>query len=287
MTVLDAIRRGAEFLARKGVDSPRLQAELLLAHLLKLPRMQLYLAFDRMLSPEETCILREWVKRRGQREPLQQILGSVSFCGLEISVNPQVLVPRPETELLAETGWIYLKESPETQPGTALDFGTGSGCIAIAVAFHCPRVRFTAVDSSAGALELARENSVKHGLDSRIHFLLGDSFSALPADAGFDLILSNPPYVPSAEIEALQPEVRNFEPRAALDGGPEGLDFFRRIAAQAGPFLKSGGKIMLEFGDGQSESVRRIFQEQMWVVERVAEDYTQRPRILIARWTAC
>jgi len=168
MTVLEAIQKSAEFLTKKGVESPRLQTELLLAHLLKLPRMKLYLNFERVLTPVETDALREFIKRRGQREPLQHITGSTSFCGLEIAVNRHALVPRPETELLAESGWQFLlaapKQSeggstPNPQPSTALDFGTGTGCIAIALAAKCPFTKIVATDISADTLLLARENA--------------------------------------------------------------------------------------------------------------------------------
>src|SRR5262249_55331038 len=140
MTVLEGIQKSAEFLAKKGVDSPRLQAELLLAHVLKLQRMKLYLNFERVLTDAETYTFRELVKRRSQREPLQHIVGSTSFCGLEIAVNRHVLVPRPETEILAEAGWSFLS-TVDSQPPTALDFGTGSGCIAIALAAKCPAAK--------------------------------------------------------------------------------------------------------------------------------------------------
>src|SRR5881394_3487449 len=147
MTVLEAIKRSTGFLAKKGVDSPRLQTELLLAHLLKLPRMQLYLNFQRVLSEAEVSSFRELITRRGQREPLQHIVGSTSFCGLEITVNRHVLVPRPETELLAEAGWTFLS-TLNSQPLTALDFGTGSGCIAIALAAKATTARIFALDVS-------------------------------------------------------------------------------------------------------------------------------------------
>jgi len=287
VTVLEVISRSSEYLEQKGVESPRLQAELLLAHLLNVPRMQLYLAFERVLSREETDSFREFVRRRGRREPLQHILGSTSFCGFEIAVDQHVLVPRPETELLAEMGWTFLRSLPPEQDLTALDLGTGSGCIAIAVAGNCPRVEITAIDISGEALRMARQNTARHGLEDHIHFVEGNGLAAVPADACFDLILSNPPYVPSAEIQALEPEVRDHDPRLALNGGPEGLDFHHRIAQQAGRLLKPHGKVMLEFGDGQVERLRRFFEQQKWIVEQVAEDYNQRPRILIARWTAC
>src|SRR5215471_13499273 len=160
MTVLEVIQRSTEFLARKGVDSPRLQTELLLAHVLKLPRLELYLNFQRALSTAEMEALRHLVQRRGHREPLQHIIGTTEFCGLELAVNRHALIPRPETEMLAELGWQYLAQlsAQDNQAPTALDFGTGSGCLAIALAVHCPAVQVYALDFSAEALELARQN---------------------------------------------------------------------------------------------------------------------------------
>ena len=285
MTVLEAIQRSTEFLARKGVDSPRLQAELLLAHLLRLPRMKLYLNFERALTPSEVETMRQFVKRRGQREPLQHILGTTSFCGLEVAVNRDVLVPRPETELLAERGWTYLNQlsTLNPQPSTALDFGTGSGCIAIALAHHCPSARIEAIDLSPTALALARENAARNGVADRIQFREGNGFAAVPAGTQFDLIISNPPYIPSAEIATLQPEVRDFDPKAALDGGPDGLDYYRRLASEAPPFLRPTGRLMLEFGDGQALRIQQLLEEQKWIVEAMQEDYNHVPRIIDAR----
>lgn len=299
--MLEVIQKSAEFLARKDVDSPRLQTELLLAHLLKLPRMKLYLNFERTLSEAELNAMRELVKRRGQREPLQHIIGSTSFCGLEMSVNRHVLVPRPETELLAEAGWEFLNalggrrheeaqteaakidQSLLTSAATALDFGTGSGCIAVALAVKCPGARIVALDVSTEILAVAKQNAERNGVSERIAFLQGDGFRALSPDVRFDLIVSNPPYIPSAEIGALQIEVRDFDPRAALDGGADGLAFYRLLGAQAAAWLQPGGKIMLEFGDGQAAAIRELFAAPTWAVEAVQADYTQRDRILIAR----
>jgi release factor glutamine methyltransferase len=284
VTVLEVIQRSTEFLKNKSVESPRLQTELLLAHLLGLPRMQLYLNFERKLSQTELDFFRELVKRRGQREPLQHIVGSTSFCGLEIAVNRHVLIPRQETELLAERGWTFLNSSPSTindRLSTALDLGTGSGCLAIALAAHCPKVQIVATDISTDALELAKENAMRHHVLERINFLQGDAFAAIESPNPFDLIISNPPYIPTDEIQTLQIEVREHDPRQALDGGPDGLVFYRRISAESKPFLKSEGRIMLEFGDGQAEAIREIFEAEKWIVEAIVEDYNQRPRILI------
>lgn len=290
MTVLEVIQRSTEFLKNKGVDSPRLQTELLLAHLLHLPRMQLYLNFERNLSQSELDDFRELIKRRSLREPLQHIIGSTSFCGLELAVNQHVLIPRPETELLAEQGWTYLNSlnAPSTPStinyplSTALDLGTGSGCLAIALAVHCPTARLVASDISPQALELAKQNAARHNALERIDFLQANAFEALDSQRPFDLIISNPPYIPTDEIASLQVEVRDHDPRQALDGGPDGLTFYRRIAAEAAPFLKPGGKMILEFGDDQAHSIREIFESEKWIVEAIIEDYTQRPRILIA-----
>ena len=279
MTVLEAIQKSTEFLAKKSVDSPRLQSELLLAHLLSMPRMKLYLNFERALTPAEVDQLREFVKRRSLREPLQHITGSTSFCGYEMRVNRQVLVPRPETELLAEYGWKFLAGRPEA---AALDFGTGSGCLAIALAAKCPAAQITALDISEEALAMARTNAEQNQVAPRIQFFCGDGFAALPAATTFDLIISNPPYIPTAEIATLQPEVRDFDPPGALDGGADGLKFYQLLAAHAASRLRPGGKIMVEFGDGQAPDIGKIFENEKWIVEAVQEDYSQRARILIA-----
>jgi release factor glutamine methyltransferase len=285
VTVLDLIQRTSEFLRKKGVDSPRLQAELLLAQVLKLPRMELYLNFEKALAPAELDQFRDFVRRRGLREPLQHILGSVSFCGYEIAVNRHVLVPRPETELLAECGWQFLEEClrQKAEPANVLDYGTGSGCLAIALAIKCPQAEVHGLDISPEALEVARQNAARNNVAKRIHFWTGDGMTALPGELGFTLIISNPPYIPTAQIERLQPEVRDYDPRGALDGGPDGLQHYRRLAVESAERLKSGGRILLEFGDDQAEAVRDLFQAQNWIVERMVEDYTQRPRIMIAR----
>ena len=280
MTVLEVIQRSSDFLAKKGVDSPRLHIELLLAHVLKLPRLRLYLNFERPLAEPELAVLRELVKRRANREPLQHILGHTSFCGLEFGVSPHALIPRPETELLAEHAAKFLATLPAP---TALDFGTGTGCLAVTLAVQCPAASLHALDISEAALALARLNAARHQVETRIAFHHGDGFAALPGTARFDLIVSNPPYIATAEIETLQPEVRDFDPRLALDGGADGLDFYHRLAADTAAFLAPGGKVMLEFGDGQDDAIGKIFSSQNWIVEAVLADYSGRNRIFIAR----
>jgi release factor glutamine methyltransferase len=273
MTVLEVIQRSADFLAKKGVDSPRLQAELLLAHILEVPRLKLYLEFERALSDEQLDRMRALVKRRGEREPLQHIVGSTSFCGIEIAVTPAVLIPRPETEILAETAWEYLNKRGG-EP-VVLDYGAGSGCIAIALAEHCPSAKIHAVDISEEALAIARANAAKYP----ITFHLGSGIPELPP---LDLLVGNPPYIPSTEIATLQPEVSRFDPRQALDGGPDGLNFYRRLAVEALPRMAPDGRIMLEFGDGQESALQQIFQTA-WQIEQIKPDFSGKPRILVAR----
>ena len=285
MTVLEAIRRSTDFLAQKGIESPRLQAELLLAHALNLRRMQLYLHFDQTLATEEIERCRELVRRRGQHEPLQYVTGTACFCGLDLAVNSDVLIPRPETELLAERAWNFMNQflSGEKRELSVLDFGTGSGCLAIAIAVNCPIARVGALDNSEDALEVAKKNAVRHGVFERVRFSHGSGLEMLPPEISFDLLVSNPPYIPTAEIDTLAPEVRDHEPRSALDGGSDGLDVFRVLAEEARTRLKPTGRMMFEFGDGQSGPLRELLEKQKWVVEEIVRDYNQRPRIIVAR----
>lgn len=284
VTVLEVIQKSTEFLARRGVESARLNAELLTAHVLASPRLQLYLNFERRLQETQLSALRELVKRRGDREPLQHLTGSTSFCGLEIKVNRSVLIPRPETEVLAELAWKRLSESPDPEP-IALDFGTGSGCLAIALASHCARARIHAIDCSAEALVTARANAALHHLEGRIEFHEGSGIASFPVSfAGvLDVLVSNPPYIPTAEIATLSPEVRDHDPRLALDGGLDGLDHYRQLAAHAGGLLKPGGTLLLEFGDGQGDAVRDLFEGPQWCGAVIQPDLSGTPRIFVAQ----
>jgi release factor glutamine methyltransferase len=285
VTVLEVIQRSTGFLNRKGVDSPRLQIELLLAHALRMPRLQLYLNFERILAPDELETIRDMVRRRGNREPLQHIIGSTSFCGLEIAVSPEVLIPRPETELLAERGWQFLRnlKRDPSAPANALDFGTGSGCIAIALAARAPGTRVHAVDVSEAALKIARTNAKRNQVAESIEFICAASLEELPSSPRFALIISNPPYIPSRDLATLAPEVRDFDPRLALDGGEDGLNFFRQLAKACCARLEPDGRLMVEFGDAQAESLEAIFRSAGWVIDTVEKDLSGRPRILIAR----
>lgn len=282
MTVLEVIQRSAEFLARKGVEAPRLQVEWLLAHQLGIPRLQLYLRFDHPVADTDLAAVRDLVQRRGRREPLQHILGTAHFHSLEFKVDDRVLVPRPETELLIELALARF-HSRSADPLRILDFGTGSGCLAITLAHHFPNAIVHAVDVSADALSVARMNAARHQTDQRVKFHHGDGFGPVPADLRFDLIVANPPYIPSTDIDTLEPEVKDYDPHLALDGGPDGLGFYRQLATEARYRLQSLAPLMIELGDGQESAVRSLFTEQNWVVEPVVHDYTQRPRVLIAQ----
>jgi release factor glutamine methyltransferase len=280
LSILDVIQRSADFLAKKGVASPRLQVELLLAHALGMPRMKLYLNFERVLTAAELNTVRGLVQRRGQREPLQYIVGSTSFCGLEMALDRRVLIPRPETELLAERAWKFLQTCGAAP--LALDLGTGSGCLAITLARNVPAAEIHATDVSGDALQVARLNAESHGVSGRLRWHEGDIFAAMPAGLRFDLIVSNPPYIPSARIKTLDPEVREHEPYSALDGGADGLDFYRRLAAQAPAFLRPGGRLMVELDDDGGEATREIFLLEHWSIDAIEMDHNQTPRILVA-----
>jgi release factor glutamine methyltransferase len=275
--VLEVIQRSSDFLDKRGVESPRLQTELLLAHVLQLPRMKLYLDFERKLNESELDRLRQFVKRRGEREPLQHIVGTTSFCGFELEVSGDALIPRPETELLVEHALKFLKK-PGSETAVALDFGTGSGCLAIAMAAQSGAV-VHALDISESALALARRNAERHQLGNRVLFHHGDAFASLPGELRFDLIVSNPPYIPADEIGTLDPEVRDHDPRLALDGGADGLDFYRKLAAESGRWLNGEGCLLVEFGDDQETPVQLLFEREGWRTDAIEKDYSGRARI--------
>lgn len=280
-TVRELLSHSTAALTAAGVDSPRLQAEWLLAHVLEIPRLQLYVESGRPVHLAQAEAFQGLLARRCRREPLQHLLGSADFCGLEIAVTPAVLIPRPETELLAERAWGWLGTLATASP-RALDFGTGSGCLAIALAVHCPRARVYAVDLSAPALAVARDNARRHGVAARIEFFQGDGLAVLPPDLKLDLVVSNPPYIPTAEVATLQPEVRDFDPLLALDGGADGLEHYRRLAAGLPSYLAATHRALLEFGDGQAPAVAAIFRREKWVVERIENDYNGVERVLVA-----
>jgi release factor glutamine methyltransferase len=250
---------------------------------LQLPRMQLYLNFDRILTAAELESLRTLIVRRGERQPLQHLVGSTGFCGLDFTVTRDVLIPRPETELLAEEATAFLRARPVSTPPSVLDFGTGSGCVAITVAVGASGADIHALDISEAALAVARANAERHGVLARIVFHHGDGLGALPKDLLFDLILSNPPYIPTGELAGLQPEVRDHDPRTALDGGEDGLRFYRQLAGEGAARLRPAGALIVELGYGQTGSVAGVLTGQGWRVEIVKKDLSGLDRILLAR----
>lgn len=241
------------YLAEKGIDNARLEAEWLLSASLGMDRVGLYVNFDQPLNQDELAAFRGMVARRARREPLQYILGSQEFFGLDFEVTPAVLIPRHDTEVLVTEALRLASDAK-----TALDIGVGSGCIAVALAKALPVATVSGIDASAAALAVARRNAARHGVELA---LSEGSLFAPVAGQRFDLIVSNPPYIPSADLATLQPEVREFEPVAALDGGPDGLGFYRLIVAEAPAHLAVGGWLLLEVGIDQAGPVTALFAE--------------------------
>ena len=259
-SVSEALRAAARRLRASGSRSPRLDAELLLATALGAERVALMTEPERVLTPIEERRFEGYLRRREAHEPIAYIRRRRAFRTLELEVTPDVLIPRPETETLVDVALEALAAARAVygEP-LALDLGTGSGCIALALAAEDPFVRVTAVDVSAAAVELARHNAARLGLGGRLRILHSDRFAALPPEERFDLIVSNPPYIPAAEYEALEPNVRDYEPRLALHGGADGLDVYRRLVPEALGRLRAGGTLALEVGAGQAAAVRELF----------------------------
>ncbi len=279
LTVLEAITKSTEYLQSKGIESARLNAEMMLAHILKCKRLQLYLLFDRPLSEEEISVYREFLKRRSMNEPLQYILGTVEFYGLEFLVDKSVLIPRPETELLVETVIEFCKKRNNV---SILDVGTGSGNIAISIAKHIPYAEITAIDSSAEAIKLGKENEIQNDLKDRIIFGVIDIFdlnSELRLKE-YDVIVSNPPYISEHEFGTLAPELRVYEPKSALTDYSDGYNFYRRIISCTNSLLKKGGQVFFELGAGQSEKVKQMLLDKNFSELKIKTDYLNIERVI-------
>lgn len=267
-------------LKKHGSESPRLDAEILLAHARGCQRIQLYTQYDSPLTDEQRSMMRDLVKRRSAAEPVAYLVGHREFFGLDFRVTSDVLVPRPDTETLIVEAIEYLKPLPQPR---VLDLGTGSGCIAITLAVNCRLAQVTAVDLSAPALEVAQQNAQKHSVTDRVRFMQGDLFAPLAAGEQFDLIASNPPYIASSEIETLQPDVRLHEPRSALDGGADGLDVIRRIVADAPRYLAPLGCLLIEIACEQADAVSQLLAANGNYVEiTVLKDLSKQPRVVRA-----
>ena len=278
LSVLEIIKRTTGFFEQRGVESPRLNAELLIGHALGLKRMQLYLQFERPLTEAELEKIRPLVKRRGGREPLQYIMGETEFSGLKLKVDRRALIPRPETERLIE----LVMQPFVTPPATVLDLGTGSGAIALALAKAWPEAVVTAVDKSEEALALARENAAACGLTERIKFVSSDWFAAVPAVEKFALIVANPPYLSDEETAGAQPEVKDFEPRMALSAGTNSAADLERIIRAARPYLAPGGLLACETGIAQHHALVALATAEGYTRAESLRDLTGRERYLLA-----
>ena len=280
LTILEVIQKTTDFFVSKGVESARLNAETLVGHALGLKRMQLYLQFEKPLADGDLDRIRPLVKRRGQREPLQHILGTVEWGGLVLKCDRRALIPRPETEYLPE---LLAARLGDVAPRAVLDLGTGSGALACVLAVRYPEARVTAVDTSAEALALAAENVAALGLGERVRLLESDWFAALPAGETFDLIVANPPYLASEETAAAEPEVRVFEPAAALTAAEGGLADLRRIVAGARERLRPGGWLAMETGIAHHAELLALLPAAGLSAAESVADLTGRDRFVFAR----
>ena len=295
--IAEAILQGAHKLRQAGVAEARREAGSLLGHVLGRDRSFILSHAEDALSDEQAERFREFVERRAHGEPQQYITGEQEFFGLEFEVTPDVLIPRPETELLVETALKLITE--DAAPPYICDVGTGSGCVVIALLHELsktrdggsPKAHALAIDISPAALAVAKRNAARHSLTEQIEFVVADCFAALdsprdsenPAQAVFDLIVSNPPYVEDGEHASLQTEVRDFEPKLALTAGADGLDVIRRLLLEAGKFLKPGGHFLFEIGHQQSAAIEQIIDPKIWTLLRIHEDLQSIPRIVALR----
>jgi release factor glutamine methyltransferase len=285
--IKDLLEVTTDYLRDKKVDNPRLCAETLLAYQLNSSRIKLYLTLDHPLNEKDIDSYRSMIKRRVDREPAQYITGVQEFWSLEFLVGPQALIPRPETEILVEQVLSILKDdkSNKEQGPFMLDLGTGSGVIAVSLAKELQGATIWASDISALALDLARINSEKHAVNSRIHLVQGDLFEPFSGEPlKFDIIVSNPPYIPSEDYDSLPPEVKDYEPRLALNGHEGGLFFIEKIIMEAPVYLNPGGWLLIEMDPGQTlQAFNMIEQNHSYREHRCAKDYSQKDRVVIAR----
>ncbi|MGQ9643677.1 MAG: peptide chain release factor N(5)-glutamine methyltransferase, partial [Ignavibacterium sp.] len=261
ITVLEALNLSTEYLTKKGIESARLNAELMLAHILNCKRLQLYLMFDRPLDENELSVYREFLARRAKREPLQYILGEVEFYNIKLKVNPDVLIPRPETELLVEK---IIKDFSDKSEFKFLDIGIGSGNISIALLVNLPVSAGIGIDISDSALALANYNAEFNSVKDRLELIhldiLKDDIQLL---GKFDAVISNPPYVSSEDFETLEPELKVYEPQIALTDFYNGLTFYRKIISIADNLLKENGKVYFEIGKGQSNEIKTLIENKL------------------------
>ncbi|MDQ7786194.1 MAG: peptide chain release factor N(5)-glutamine methyltransferase [Thermodesulfovibrionales bacterium] len=296
MNFLDVLKQTKEYLEKSGMDSPAKEAEIIISHYMNTDRAVLY-RDNPAVKNDIVESIRLLSTRRARREPLQYILGSVEFCGLQLKIGQGVLIPRPETEMLVEEAINLLAHvSPHNENlfphplsakrrgwrGNILDLCTGSGCIALALATAFPHAQIWGTDTSTVALEYAKENSVLNNIQN-VEFIRGNLFEPLGENRRFDLIISNPPYIKHDDLKNLQPEIRIWEPGEALDGGEDGLDYYRAILTKAKYHLKKEGLIMLEMGIGQADAVRQMAAMGGFIDISLRKDYAGIERILIGK----
>lgn len=280
--VIDLLKWSKDYLAGKGVESPQIETEWMLRHVLDCSRLEIYMQHERPLTEKELAEFKVLLKKRIRGIPIQYVLGYTDFMGYSFEVNPSVLIPRPETERLVEKAGELLKASKETSPHI-LDVGTGSGCIAVSLAAECPHCRVTALDNSPEALQTAARNARAHGVSGRIQLIEMDILKEAPAGAPFFLIVSNPPYVAGEYWERLPDLVKNNEPRQALYPGEDELVFYRRLAGLAQELLPEGGYLLTEIGGGyQEDAVCRVFRENSLDIREVVQDYSGESRVVVA-----
>ena len=273
-----------KFLGQKGSESPRLDTEVLLAHALGCKRIDLYTRHTEEAPEQARQKFRELVRQRVEGCPVAYLVGRKEFFSLEFEVNRAVLIPRPDTECVVDECLRLAKGVAEPR---ILDIGTGSGCLAVAVARHHKTAKVTAVDISPEALAVASSNAGRNRIGERIRFLQGDLYGPLPSGERFDFILSNPPYIPRDDLDKLPAGVRDYEPRLALDGGPDGFAVFDRLVAEAPAWLNPGGYLLIEIGSPQEAPTReRIGRNSGYELARTILDGSGHPRVLIARWRA-
>ncbi|MGQ9688692.1 MAG: peptide chain release factor N(5)-glutamine methyltransferase [Desulfobaccales bacterium] len=293
-TILALLRWATQYFSEKGVCEPRASAEILLAHTLGLSRLDLYLRHDQPLTREELARFKALVVRRRLGEPVAYLTGHKEFWSLDFLVTPATLIPRPETEVLVEAVVMAVGERAKGQtpqvPGPtppktlAIDVGAGSGAVVVALAKELPEVQWVAVDLSAAALRVARENARRHGVAERIFFLQGDLLSAVRPKPGFGLIVANLPYVPRGEWEQLPGEIRDYEPPEALLGGEDGLDLIRTLAGEAHLYLLGGGWLALEVGAGQADQAAELLKNtKAYDTVKIIPDYQKIPRVVLSR----
>ena len=278
ITVLEVIKLSTEYLQKKGVESPRANAEILLAEILKCKRLELYLAFDKPLAENEVQVYREAIRKRGLRIPLQYIVGNVEFYGLKLIVNENVLIPRPESELLVEK---IINDSDKSNNLKILDIGVGSGNISLSISKNLPNSKVVAIDISKSALDVANQNAEINSLQDRIEFRLFDFMNDdLNSLGKFDLIVSNPPYVSENDYESLEPELKNHEPKIALTDNSNGISFYKHIIEASNQLLMKPGKIYFELGIDQYIQVQKYFEQNNFINIKITKDYSGIDRII-------